>query len=63
MVFRAVAVCLASLSVYLQFTEEVWVLDEQHEINELQLFADHHDDVFWRDSLKGHYDDEAHART
>ena len=27
------------------------VLDEQRETNGLQLFADHHDDVFWRDSL------------
>ena len=56
MVFSAVVdFCLASLSESLQFyqrelAKKDWVVEEQHEINGLQLFADHHDDVwilFW----------------
>ena len=33
------------------YTKKDWVLEEKHEINGLQLFVDHKDNVFWRDSL------------
>ena len=36
---------------YINYTKKDWVLEEKHEINGLQLFVDHRDNDFWRDSL------------
>ena len=36
---------------YINYTKKDWVLEEKHETNGLQLFVDHRDNDFWRDSL------------
>ena len=42
-----------------ELVKKDWDVEEQHEINGLQLFADHHDDVwflFWTGTLEGSLD-------